>query len=139
MGRNVLADSNVYIDLLRANRDVVATLFEWIQASGGDLSICGMVRLEVLRGIKRGKSMDRLIAFMDAMVNVPSDKALWMDATDLAWKLDRKGIVIPGADIVIAASALRVGAAVMTSDVHFQQIDGLRVIAPPLEWFGRVS
>lgn len=74
---------------------------------------------------------------MDAMVNISSDNDLWMEATELAWKLDRKGIVIPGADIVIAASALRAGAAILTSDIHFQQIDGLQVLSPPEEWFGR--
>jgi predicted nucleic acid-binding protein len=137
MGANVLADSNIYIALLRAKRDAVATLFEWIQARGGDLSVCGMIRLEVLRGIKRGKCMDRLTAFMDAMVNISSDHDLWMEATELAWKLDRKGIVIPEADIVTAASALRAGAAILTSDIHFQQIDGLQVLSPPEEWFGR--
>jgi predicted nucleic acid-binding protein len=51
-------------------------------------------------------------------------------------KLDRQGITIPGPDLVIAASALRLGAAVMTSDAHFSRIEGLRVIAPPAEWFG---
>jgi predicted nucleic acid-binding protein len=51
-------------------------------------------------------------------------------------KLDRQGITIPGPDLVIAASALRLGAAVMTSDAHFNRIEGLRVIAPPAEWFG---
>ena len=51
-------------------------------------------------------------------------------------KLDRQGITLPGPDLVIAASAMRLGAAVMTSDEHFSRIDGLRVIAPPAEWFG---
>jgi predicted nucleic acid-binding protein len=73
---------------------------------------------------------------MDVMCNVPSDNHLWVEATDLAWQLDRKGLVIPGADVVIAASALRIGAAVLTTDAHFQQIDRLRVITPPADWFG---
>ena len=136
MENNVLVDSNVYIDLLRSKRDVIATLFQWNQAHHGVLSICGIVRLEVLRGVKSIKLLARISAFMDVMCNVPSDNRLWVEATDLAWLLDRKGMVIPGADIVIAASALRIGAAVLTTDAHFQQIDGLRVLAPPPEWFG---
>jgi predicted nucleic acid-binding protein len=86
--------------------------------------------------VKSIKLLARISAFMDVMCKVPSDKRLWVEATDLAWLLDRKGMVIPGADIVIAASALRIGAAVLTTDAHFQQIDGLRVLAPPPEWFG---
>jgi len=136
MENNVLVDSNVYIDLLRSKRDVIATLFQWNQAHHGVLSICGIVRLEVLRGVKSIKLLARISAFMDVMCNVPSDNRLWVEATDLAWQLDRKGLVIPGADVVIAASALRIGAALLTSDTHFAQIDGLRVIAPPVAWFG---
>ena len=69
------------------------------------------------------------------LANVPSDNRLWKAATDLAWNMDRKGLVIPGPDLVIAASALRIGATVMTSDAHFSRVEGLRVIAPPAEWF----
>lgn len=134
MESDVLVDSNVYIDLLNARKDAVEILYRW--AGMRDLVVCGMVRVEVLRGIKSLKLMSKLNAFMDVMCNVPSDTRLWSEATDLAWRLDRKGIVIPGTDAVIAASAMRLGAAVLTSDAHFRRIDGLRVIAPPASWFG---
>ena len=135
MASDVLIDSNVYIDLLRARKDVLATLYEWAEFRGGSLAICGMIRLEVLRGMKSLKAFQSISSLMDVMINIPSDNRLWSEATDLAWNLDRKGITIPGADAVIAASALRSGAAVMTSDAHFSRIEGLRVIAPPGEWF----
>ena len=93
------------------------------------------VRLEVLRGIIVPKSHRKTSAFMDVMVNVPSSNSLWAAAAEMAWKLDRKGIVIPGTRVLTAASALRLGAAVMTSDAHFGRIEGLRVIAPPDDWF----
>jgi len=72
---------------------------------------------------------------MDAMLNVPSDARVWEAANELAWKLDRKGWVIPATDHIIAASALKIGAAIMTSDTHFSKVDGLQVISPPAEWF----
>jgi predicted nucleic acid-binding protein len=135
MESDILVDSNVYIDLLNARKDAVQVLFAW--AGERNLVICGMVRLEVLRGIKSLKLLTRVSAFMDVLCNVRADNSLWNEATDLAWQLDRKGITIPGADAVIAASAMRMGAAVMTSDAHFSRVAGLRVIAPPAEWFGR--
>ena len=135
MASDVLIDSNVYIDLLRARKDVLATLYEWAEFRGGSLAICGMIRLEVLRGMKSLKAFQSISSLMDVMINIPSDNRLWSEATDLAWNLDRKGIMIPGADAVIAARALRAGTAVMTSDAHFSRIEGLRVIAPPAEWF----
>lgn len=135
MASEVLVDSNVYIDLLRSGRDTVATLYDWADMRDRSFAICGMVRLEVLRGIKALKARQSVSAFMDVMINVPSDNRLWKDAADLAWELGRQGITIPGTDLVIAASAMKLGAAVMTSDAHFSRIDGLRVIAPPAEWF----
>lgn len=135
MESDVLIDSNIYIDLLRARKDVVASLYEWAEQRDRNLAICGMVRLEVLRGMKSLKAFQSISMMMDVMINVPSDNNLWSEATDLAWNMDRKGFVIPGPDLVIAASALRLGATVMTSDTHFSKIDGLPVIAPPPEWF----
>ncbi len=135
MASDVLVDSNVYIDLLKAKKDVVSTLFHWAEFRAGSLAICGMIRVEVLRGLKSLKAFQSISSLMDVMINVPTDNRLWSEATDLAWLLDRQGIVIPGPDVVIAASALRAGAAVMTSDAHFSKIEGLRVIAPPREWF----
>ena len=137
MGSDVLIDSNVYIDLLRVRKDPVATLYQWGEAHGRDLAICGMIRVEVLRGLKLLRSYHSISALMDVMINIPSDNRMWTAATELAWSLDRKGIVIPGADAVIAASALRHGAAIMSSDAHFSRIEGLRLISPPIDWFGK--
>ena len=135
MANEVLVDSNVYIRLMKHGRDPVATLYDWSEREGRPLAVCGMVRLEVLRGVKVVRFYQSISDLMDVMINVPSDNRLWDEATDLAWNMDRKGFVIPGADAVIAASALRLGASVMTSDAHFSKVDGLRVIAPPQEWF----
>lgn len=133
MESDVLIDSNVFINLMKRRGDPAPWLYRW--AGVRDLAICGMVRVEVLRGVKSPKAYQSLTAFMDVMVNVPASNRLWEDAATLAWQLDRRGLVIPGTDVVIAASALAIGAAVMTSDGHFSRIEGLRVIAPPTEWF----
>lgn len=130
---DVMVDSNVYIGLLRARRDAVHTLYQW--AGDRDLAVCGMIRLEVMRGVKSPKVLTKLAAFMDVMSNVPTHQKLWDEATDMAWNLDRQGIVLPTQDLVIAASAMKLGAAVMTTDAHFARIPGLHVITPPAEWF----
>jgi predicted nucleic acid-binding protein len=133
MGADILVDSNVFINLMRFRGDPAPWLYRWAGVS--DLAICGMVRVEVLRGVKSPKAYHSLNAFMDVMVNIPASNRLWDEAAALAWKLDRQGVVIPGTDVVIAASAMAIGAAVLTSDAHFSKIDGLRVVAPPREWF----
>jgi predicted nucleic acid-binding protein len=134
MASDVLVDSNVYINLLRTRRDVVSLLVDWAEARDRSLAICGMIRLEVLRGVKSLKAFHALSALMDVMINIPTDNRLWSEATELAWALDRQGKYIPGPDAVIAAAAMRGGAAIMTSDRHFKAVDGIRVLPPPAEW-----
>lgn len=133
MAIEILVDSNVYIGLLNRRLDPAKVIGQW--AGSAELVTCGMVRLEVLRGLKNPKVYTRISDFMDVMINVRSDMDFWPEAAALAWKLDRMGKVIPGPDIIIAASAIRASAAVLTSDVHFQGIEGLEVILPPERWF----
>jgi predicted nucleic acid-binding protein len=121
----ILVDSNVYIDLLRRHLDPAEELTTRI--SQIDLVICGMVRVEVLRGVRGEKAKTQMTAFFDVLQNVPIDNRLWEETTEMAWTLDRKGIVLPAQDIVIACCARRIGAVVLTMDAHFRRIPGVHV------------
>lgn len=125
-----LVDSNVYIDLLRSGLDPSKELTRLVSTT--DLATCGMIRVEVLRGVKTPSVRDRLAGFFDVLQNVPTDNRLWEESALLAWKLDRKGRAIPATDLLIAACALRVGAIVLTADAHFDEIPGLKVRWWPL-------
>jgi predicted nucleic acid-binding protein len=121
----MLVDSTVYIDLLRRGEDVPFLLKPALL--GGQLLVCGVVRLEVLRGIRSVVVRDELSELFDLMTDVPTDARVWRKATDLAWTLDRRGAVLPLTDLVIASCALVFGATVVTNDPHFWQIPGLTV------------
>ena len=90
--------------------------------SGGQLLVCGVVRPEVLRGIRSVVVRDELSELFDLMTDVPTDMRVWRKATDLAWTLDRRGAVLPLTDLLIASCALVAGATVVTNDPHFWQI-----------------
>src|SRR5688500_18853646 len=123
----VLVDSSVFIRLMREGRDPARELVE--RAGETDLATCGMVRMEVLRGMRVPKAKRALEGFFDAMRYVPSDAGLWQDATNLAWRLDREDWTLPLQDVFIAACALRIDAAVITFDKHFHAIASLRVLS----------
>ncbi len=123
-----LIDSNVFIDLLRSGRDPAVELTR--NVSSTDLATCGMVQLEVLRGVRDERVYNRLVNFFALLQNVMADARIWEEATRIGWKLDREGKTLPGPDLVIAASALRIGAAVLTNDRHFDHVPGLRVRRP---------
>jgi predicted nucleic acid-binding protein len=128
----VLVDSNVYIGLLRRGLDPAEILGDWI--GSGDLATCGMVRLEVERGLKIEKIRRRVGAFFDVLINVPTSNKIWEQASGLAWTLDRSGITLPAKDILIATCAGEIGAAVLTDDKHFEEFSGLQVFKPGEEF-----
>jgi len=127
----VLVDSNVFIGLLRRGLDPVEVLGGWI--GDGDLATCGMVRLEVERGLKFERVRRRVGGLFDVLINVPTTNKIWEFATSTAWTLGRNGITLPAQDILIATCAREIGAAVLTDDKHFDEFTDLQVLKPALE------
>ncbi|MBU3665201.1 MAG: PIN domain-containing protein [Chthoniobacterales bacterium] len=125
---SVLVDSNVYIGLLRRGLDPVEVLGDW--AGPADLATCGMVRLEVERGLRVERVRRHMSAFFDVLIMIPTGNPAWARATELAWSLDRRGITLPAQDCLIAACAQAAGAAVLTDDRHFDYIARLEVLRP---------
>lgn len=126
MERLVLVDSNVFIYALRQNRDPILEIERTVSLE--NVVTCGIVKAEVLRGVKSLKVRNRLERFFSLTQNVATPVAMWDDIWRLAWNLDRQGKILPLQDIVIACCALKAGAAVMTADRHFRQIPGITVI-----------
>jgi predicted nucleic acid-binding protein len=122
----VLADSSYYIRLLRQRQDPLRQLA--LAAETRDLAICGVIRCEVGRALRPERVRKQFRDFWDVMINIPSDNRLWADVEDTLWQLDRRGIIVPLTDAVIACCARRVGAVVLTFDHHFQMIPGVRAI-----------
>ena len=126
METTVLIDSCVYITLFKQGRDPSMEILA--SAEIEDIVTCGMVRLEVVRGIATPKARQRTEAFFDVMQNVPTDNKLWEEACELGWQVTRRGYNLPAQDIIIAACAIRADAAVLTYDKHFDAIPGVRVV-----------
>jgi len=120
----VLADSSFYIRLLRDGQDPLRALA--LAAASRDLVVCGVVRCEVGRALRPQKVREQFRAFWDVMINVPTDNRLWTEAEQTLWELDRRGIILPLTDVVIACCARRVGAVVLSYDKHFGYIPDLR-------------
>lgn len=123
----VLADSSYYIRLMREGRDPLRSLA--LTSAMRDVAICGVVRMEVGRALRPIERLKKFQAAWNVMLNVPTDNRIWDDVEDLAWQLDRSGVILPLPDLVIAACAKRIGAVVLTYDKHFQHIPGVRVVS----------
>lgn len=121
-----LPDSNYYISRARAGLDPFVELAA--HSDRWEFATCGMVVLEVCRGRRDPNLLKRFQERFAIMLYVPAGNSVWERAGQLAWSLDRQGIVLPATDLLIAACALQSKAAVLTTDAHFQEIPGLRVL-----------
>ena len=125
--RPVLIDTNAYGAFMLGAADVVEVL-----AHAHKLYLSSTVLGELLAGFAAGtrepKNRAELARFLDSVrVEVLAVTALTADHYALVYAgLRRKGQPIPSNDLWIAASALEHGAALLTRDAHFSQIDGLR-------------
>ena len=124
----VLPDSSLFITLMRLGFDPAETLLAHYDSTS--LATCGMVRVEVMRGMRSSLAQRNLWAFLDVMINVPTTNSLWDQAARLGQRLARHGVTLKGPDLIIATCALHVGAAVATLDSDFQHVPDLTVLRP---------
>jgi predicted nucleic acid-binding protein len=117
---------SIYIDAVRTGIDpfqqFAGFLDEW------EFAACGMIMLEVCRGLREPVQLQRFRERFAVMIYFSASNTIWERATQLGWSLDRQGRVIPATDLLIAATALQTGAAVLTRDARFRMIPGLEVL-----------
>ena len=121
----ILIDSCIYIEHLRAGRDPAQVFAPYAQRH--DLATCGVVRCEVLRGMRTPKARAALAAYFDCLLYIPTLNHVWEAAEQVLWETDRSGFKIPVTDAIIAVCAMKTGGAVLSRDQHFRAIRGLRV------------
>lgn len=121
-----MVDSSWYIRQASSGKDPLKELA--LAAVDRDIAVCGLIVTEVGRGIREKRFLDRYLRVWTQMLYVPSTQKRWQETLELAWQLDRQGIVLPLQDLHISVCALQIGAVVLTEDRHFQQIPGLTVV-----------
>ncbi|MEQ1807514.1 MAG: type II toxin-antitoxin system VapC family toxin [Burkholderiaceae bacterium] len=125
--RPILLDTNAYTAFMLGEPAVVEVV-----AHAERICLNSIVLGELLGGFAAGsresKTRAELARFLDSpRVDVVPVTAQTADSYALVYSgLRRKGQPIPTNDLWIAASALEHGAALLTRDSHFAQIDGLR-------------
>lgn len=123
MSRPVLIDSSWYIETAKRNRDPLMLLA--MMAESRDLATCGVIKAEVGRGFRDPKRLQEYRNAWSCMLYIDDGYKRWEATMELAWELDRKGIILPLPDVHIAACAMHAGAVILTYDQHFQMIPGI--------------
>jgi tRNA(fMet)-specific endonuclease VapC len=125
--RPVLVDTNAYTAFMRGETAVVDVL-----AHAERICVNSVVLGELLAGFAAGSRESRnraeLARFLDSpRVETVPVTAQTADSYALVYAgLRHKGKPIPTNDLWIAASAMELGAALLTLDAHFAHVDGLR-------------
>jgi predicted nucleic acid-binding protein len=124
MGPLILADSSAWIEYLRATESDTHLQLRELVTQGGRVATTDLVLLEVLAG---ATSQERHVAWQDLLynceylrANAPSD----FEAGATVYRACRRGGETIRAlnDCVIAAVAMRSGAAVLAKDRDFEAI-----------------
>ncbi|GIU99309.1 MAG: ribonuclease VapC19 [Actinomycetota bacterium] len=120
-----LVDTTVAVDHLRGLTSATRLLTELV-AADETLAASEITRFELLAGVRR-EELDALEDFFSALVWIPVDEEISRTAGALAHRLRRSHRGIDDADYLIGATALVLGADLLTTNVrHFPMIPGLR-------------
>ena len=120
-----LLDTDVAIDFLR-QRDYARELLEhW--AGEGLLAISTLTHLEIYQGMKTGEE-GASNAFLDGLTSVVVDIPIARRAGTMLGELRSKGMTIGIADAIIAATALQLGAPLLTNNVEHYPFPNLKII-----------
>lgn len=122
----VLLDTGAYSELARGH----APLAEVVRRAEAVL-FSSIVVGELLGGFRRGDRYERNLADLRRFLEQPR-----VDLVDVTWTtaeryariyvaLRARGKPIPTNDMWIAAQAMETGAELLTSDPHFEQVEGL--------------
>jgi predicted nucleic acid-binding protein len=120
-----LIDTTVAVDHLRGAAPATELLTDLI-ADGETLVASEVTRVELLAGV-RGTELDALEAFFSSLAWAPIDEEISRAAGSLAQRLRRSHGGIDDADYLIAATAVILGAELLTTNLrHFPMIKGLQ-------------
>jgi len=124
-GISCLLDSDIVIDFLR-RRDYARRLLEhW--AGEGLLAISALTHLEIYQGMKAGEE-EATNTFLDGLISVAVDVPIARRAGRMLGALRSKGVTVGIADSIITATALQIGAPLLTNNVEHYPLPELKVI-----------
>ncbi len=104
-----------------ADTPAVATLRRLIE-DGEDILLPGIVPQELLQGVRSDASANRLRAVLEPFELVPGEADDFARAAEIHRACRAKGLAIATIDALIAATALRRDAALLTTDADFARL-----------------
>lgn len=116
-----LVDTSIWIRCLRETDQSLLTYISSL-VIGKRAFTNELIIFEILRGAKSNKEYNILYEDFSALPQLALNHGVWETAWGIGYKLRKKGISVPMADTLIAASALHYNYALLHCDNHFNLI-----------------
>lgn len=116
----ILVDSNILIDYYRDRKSELARKIDSMQ-----IAICGVVKSEVLHGVKSNEEVDNILASFTTFDLLHTDEYDFEGVGLILKTLRENGLTVPLTDAMIAFSAMKYDIPLWTQDGHFRLIQGL--------------
>lgn len=127
----ILLDTSAYVAFKRGNEPVLEVV-----RRAERLLFSSVVAGELIAGFRHGGRTDENLGELRAFLDHPRVRLAQVTLTTadrygrIYAALRRKGTPIPTNDIWVAAQALETGADLLSTDGHFEHVDGLAWIDP---------
>ena len=125
----ILVDTCVIIDYLKSPTPKLKNVFK-----KNEISTCGVVMAELLRGAGSEKQFNQLKKAMECFEFIHFEKTDWDNLGLMLYNLKVNGIAVPFQDAMIALLAIKSGCFLWTTDKHFPLI---QTIFPELKLFSK--
>jgi predicted nucleic acid-binding protein len=113
----ILVDSTDLIDYIRTkDKKLLAAM----KAQGGD--VCGIVRAEILHGARDARHRSRLLAGLNALLQISIPEAIWDLVGDNLAALRAAGVTVPFTDAALTTLAMSLDIELWGRDKHFPAI-----------------
>jgi tRNA(fMet)-specific endonuclease VapC len=129
----ILIDTSVLIDALHKRQSALSKISK-LEESGDTLCTTQINVLELYKGAfspsGSENGLEKVKKLLEAMVILKIDEDVYYMFGELSSELRRRGESIGDFDELIAAIALNLEAAIVSTDGHFLSVPGLKVILP---------
>ena len=127
MNGKYMLDTNIVIAMLSGEQSVVGRA-----EPTDEFYVSSTIAGEMFYGAYNSGNVDeniqRIESFLTAAVSLPCDESTSRSYGEIKSLLRRRGRPIPDNDIWIAASTMQHSLTLVTRDVHFNDVEGLRVV-----------
>ena len=122
----VIADTSVWLDYIsRPESPSGRTLDSYL--TDDDIQMVGPVLTEILQGCVSQSDYDFWSSRLAEVSFIDTDKDTWLIASEVNYRLMRRGNMLGFADLIITSLALQHSLPLLTLDSDFERVDGLEV------------